>query len=128
MSTFFLVLSIWLLISCFGISMYRKGEIEFNQPAILQSRVSALLPYFSGFILPVLPLAILLPVHWLIIFILNHVFVYIAGPLLTKMYQVRLASGRGMGRDMLITFTAGVITLLIGLTIRYFDAIRDWLN
>lgn len=128
MSTFFLIVSIWLLEATFGIKMRRDGNIEFDQPRILDRRGMNIIPYVSGFILPVIPFAILLPVHWLIIFILNAFFLYIAGPLLTKAYLVRFAWGRGAGWDMLYSFVSGIVTLMIGLIIRYYGVLLPWLT
>jgi hypothetical protein len=120
--------SIWLLEATFGIKMRRDGEIEFDQPKILDRRGMNVMPYISGFILPVIPLAILLPVHWVIIFLLNPFFFYIAGPFLTRAYLVRFAWGRGAGWDMLYCFIGGIITLMIGLIIRYHTGLLPWLT
>ena len=128
MSTFFLIVSIWLFETTFGIKMRHDGDIEFDKPRLLEKRGMVAMPYISAFVLAVIPFAILLPVHWLIIFILNPFFFYIAGPVLTKAYLVRFAWGRGASWDMLYCFTGGVITLMIGLIIRYYTVLGELIH
>jgi len=128
MSTFFLIVSIWLLEATFGIKMSLDGVIEFDKPRLFENRGAVITPYISAFVLPVIPFAILLPVHWGIILILNPFFLFLAGPLLTKAYLVRFAWGRGPSWDMLYCFTGGIVTLTIGLIIRYHSVLGELIH
>lgn len=121
MSTFFLIVSIWLLEATFGIKMRGEDVVEFDKPGLFNKRGSVVIPYISALILAVIPFAVLLPVHWGLILILNPFFLFAAGPFLTKAYMVRFAWGRGPSYDMLYCFSGGVITLVIGLLIRYYS-------
>jgi hypothetical protein len=127
MSTFFLIVSVWLLEATFGIRMRRDGEIEFDKPRLLEGRRMVVVQYTSALVLAIIPLAILLQVHWAIILFLNPFFLFMAGPVLTKAYLVRFAWGRGPSWDMLYCFAGGIITLMIGLIIRYYEVLSPWL-
>lgn len=108
--------------------MSRDNEIEFDKPRLFEKRGMVAMPYISAFVLAVIPIAVLLPVHWLIIFILNPFFLYIAGPVLTKAYLVRFAWGRGPSWDMLYCFTGGLVTLVTGLIIRYHTVLWELIH
>ena len=128
MSTFFLIVSVWLLEATFGIKVSGDDVVEFDKPKLFKKRGSVIVPYISAFLLAVIPLAILLPVHWGLILILNPFFLFAVGPLLTKAYTVRFAWGRGPSWDMLYCFSGGVITLAIGLLIRYYSVLSELID
>lgn len=128
MSTFFLIVSIWLLEATFGIKVRGDDVVEFDKPGLFNKRGAVVIPYISALILPVIPFAILLPVHWVLITIMNPFFLFAVGPLLTKAYMVRFAWGRGPSWDMLYCFSGGIITLVIGLLIRYHSVLGELIS
>ena len=117
MGTFLLIVSGILFIATFGIHMFITSGIKSDQPLYVKNPLLSLIPWISGFILPVIPFTIVTDVHWLGIFFINLVVVFILGPALTKAILVRFASGKGLGNDMLYSFVAGIITLIIGLAL-----------
>ena len=90
---------------------------SFDKPMYTQNPIMSTIPWISGFILPVIPFSIVFELHWLAIFFINLGVVYILGPVLTKGFLVRFASGKGFGYDMLYSFVGGIITLVIGLIV-----------
>lgn len=123
MTIFFFIVATWLLIAAFGLKIKRGDRREFDEPAILQTKAMSVIPWLSGFVLPVIPLALMINIHWVLIFLLNLPFVYIAGPFLTNQFLDRFATGRGLGRDMVIAFRWGIISLVLGLGFKYYHLI-----
>jgi hypothetical protein len=119
MATFFLIVSAVLFIGTFGIYIQNSGNRRvFDQPLIFSYPGMKAVPWVCGFILPVIPFALVFPYHWAAIFILNIPLVYIAGPLLTNAILVRIKSPRGHVFDMINTLIGGIITLIIGIIIK----------
>jgi hypothetical protein len=118
MATFFLIISAILFIATFGIHMVINSGDQFDKPMYTRVPIMAAIPWVSGFILPVIPFVLLFKYHWLAIFFINLVLVYILGPMLTKGLLVRFASGKGFGYDMIYSFVGGIIALIIGLIAR----------
>ena len=48
-------------------------------------------------------------------FLINIVGVYILGPIITKFFLVRMASGKGLGMDAFIALIIGIVALIVGL-------------
>ena len=51
-------------------------------------------------------------------FLINIVGVYILGPIITKFFLVRMASGKGLGMDAFIDLIIGIVALIVGLIFR----------
>ena len=76
------------------------------------------IPWISGFVLAVIAWANVIDWHWLLLFFINAFVVFALGPVITKGFLVRFASGKGFGIDMFISFVLGVILLIIGVAIK----------
>lgn len=118
MATALLIIGAVLLISTFGIHAIISNESEFDKPMYTSNPLMSELPWISGFILPVIAWANITEFHWIALFFINLAVVWISGPWLTKGFLVRFASGKGLGKDMLTAFIAGIIALVIGLAIQ----------
>ena len=118
MATIFLIISAILFIATFGIHMMIISGDPFDKPLYTRHPFISIIPLISGFVLPVIPFALVFEYHWLAIFFINLALVYILGPILTKGLLVRFASGEGLGIDMMYSFIGGIITLIIGLIVR----------
>ncbi len=115
MATFFLIISAILFIATFEIDLMISNGHEIDKPMYTYNPLFSIIPWISGFILPVVPFALVFDYHWLAIFFINLVAVLIVGPRLTKGILAIFATGRGHGYDMLYSFIGGIITLIIGL-------------
>jgi len=118
MGVFILVISAVLFISAFGIHMIISKSDEYDKPPYADNIVLSSLPWISGFIIPVFIWSQITEIHWVALFFINAAVVYVLGPWLTRGYIVRLASGKGFGKDMLTAFLAGIVTLVIGFLIK----------
>ena len=115
MSTLLLIVSAILFIATFGIHIMINMGNPLDRPAYTTDCIMSSIPLISGFILPVIPLAIVSGFHWLAVFFINLFVSLILGPMLTRAFLVRFASGKGLGKDMMYSFIIGVVTLVIGL-------------
>ena len=118
MSTVLLVIGAVLLISTFGIHSTIINSSQLDKPIYTTNSLMSAIPWISGFILPVVAWANIMEFHWIALFFINLAVVWILGPWLTKGFLVRFASGKGLGKDMLTAFVAGIVALVIGLVIR----------
>ena len=118
MATFFLIMSAILFIATFCIHFTVNSGGQFDKPMYTSHPIMSVIPLVSGFILPVIPFTIVLEYHWLAVFFINLVVVFIIAPMLTKGLLVRFASMKGLGYYMLYSFIGGIITLIIGLITR----------
>lgn len=118
MATVLLVIAAVLLISTFGIHSFISNGSEFDKPMYTSNPFMTAIPWISGFILPVIAWANITEFHWIALFFINLAIVWILGPWLTKGFLVRFASGKGLGKDMLTAFVAGIIALVIGLVLK----------
>lgn len=117
MGTAILILSAVLFISTFGIHSVIMNGPEYNKPMYANNPLISILPWISGFILPVIIWSKIFDFHWIALFFINFALVWLIGPWLTKGFLVRFASGKGFGKDMLTAFISGIITLILGLLI-----------
>ena len=115
MATILLIISAVLFISTFGIHSTILNDDKFDKPLYANDSIMSSIPWISGFIMPVFIWANIFHVHWIALFFINFAFVWILGPWLTRGFLVRFASGKGLGKDMLTAFVAGIISLIIGL-------------
>lgn len=118
MATFFLILSAILFISSFGIHMMISNGEEIEKPMYTHDPKLSIIPWVSGFILPVIPFTIVFEYHFLAIFVINIGVVYIFGPIFSRNFLVRFASSKGLGHDLLNSFIGGIGTLIIGILVR----------
>lgn len=118
MSTILLVIGAILLISTFGIHSIITNSNEYDKPMYTTNPLLSAIPWISGFILPVIAWTNITEFHWLALFFINLAVVWILGPWLTKGFLVRFASGKGLGKDMLTAFVAGVIALIVGFLLK----------
>ena len=121
MSTLLLVVSAILFIATFGIHIMINMGDPLDRPAYTRDPIMSSIPLISGFILPVIPFTIVSGFHWLAIFFINLIVVLTLGPMLTRAFLVRFASGKGLGKDMMSSFIIGIVTLVIGLIFRLND-------
>lgn len=112
---FFLILSSVFFISSCGIHLEIMNENEFDRPPYTRNKLIVGLLWISGFVFPVISWVQITELHWLALFFINMALVIYIGPNITEGYLKRLASGKGLGQDMITAFVAGVVTLLIGL-------------
>jgi hypothetical protein len=117
MVNFFLILSIILLISTFGIHATISNGKEINKPMYVYNPYLKSIPIICGFILPVFAWTKLLSIHWILLFFINLAVVWVIGPILTREFLVRFASEKGFGYDMIITLISGTVALIIGLVL-----------
>lgn len=115
MKIFLLVVSIICFISTYGTHMFAKRD-PMGWCGYMDEPLMAAVPWISGFVLAVIPEAILLnTIHWVWIFLGNAIVVLIFGPAITRFFLIRFASGKGAGWDILIALIIGAITLVISL-------------
>ena len=76
------------------------------------------IPWISGFVLAVIPELQLFRIYWLWMFLINLILVSAFGPLITRFFLHRFASGKGAGFDIIIAIVLGVVFLLIGLLVK----------
>ena len=118
MSTFFLIISAILFIGTFGMHAIISNGHPLDRPRYTVNPIAASIPWISGFILSIIPLALVLDINWIVIFVFNMAIVYFFGPPLTNAILVRFASGKGIGYDMIYSFIGGFITLILGMLFR----------
>jgi len=114
MSTVFLILSGLLFIVAFGFDVAIESKDPIDQPMYQRNPVLWVLPKISGFILPIIPWYILTSFNILLLALANIGLVLLLGPVITRGYQKRFASGRGFGKDMLNAFIAALVLLILG--------------
>lgn len=117
MATIILILSAILFIATFGIHVMITNQDESEQPLYIHNPLFNAIPWVSGFILAVIPQAVIFEINWIAMFFINLALVWLLGPMLTKAFLIRLSSGKGLGNDMFVAFTAGLVALFIGLLI-----------
>jgi hypothetical protein len=110
-----LVISAILFITTFGIHATILSTSSFDHPLYINNPLISSIPWISGFILPVLPFSIVFDLNWVAIFFINLIGVWLLGPILTRALLVRFTSGKGLGRDLITSFIAGIVALIIGL-------------
>jgi hypothetical protein len=118
MGTVILIISAVLFISTFGIHSFISNGSEFDKPMYTSNPLMSSIPWISGFIIPVVIWTQITEFHWIALFFINLAVVWILGPMLTKGFLVRFASGKGLGKDMFTAFIAGIVTLIIGLLVK----------
>lgn len=82
------------------------------------SPILSSIPWISGFILAVIPECLVFGIAWYWMFLINILIVIILGPIITKFYLAKLASGKGLGMDALISLIVAIVLLIIGIIFR----------
>ena len=98
--------------------MTLKNGDPLSYAGYLSSPLLSSIPWISGLILAVIPECLIFNVTWYWMFLINIAGIYILGPIITKFFLVRMASGKGLGMDAFITLIIGIITLILGLIFR----------
>ena len=98
--------------------MTLKNGDPLSYAGYLSSPLFSSIPWISGFILAVIPECLIFNVTWYWMFLINIAGIYILGPIITKFFLVRMASGKGLGMDAFIALIIGIITLILGLIFR----------
>ena len=114
-STICCIISIVCFISTFGCHETIKAGDPLDYPAYLSHPLLCAIPYVSGFVLAVIPECMIFEIEWYWMFLINIAIVFISAPTITKIYLVRMASGRGLGRDGAYAFIIALGTLLLGI-------------
>ena len=114
-----LIISTIAFIAAYGIHMYAKHSRDWcDYCGYMDVPWMSAIPWISGFVFAVIPETLLFNIFWLWVFLINLVFVFILGPILTRIFLRACASGKGAGLDIIIALIIGIITLLIGILIR----------
>lgn len=117
MSTFFLIFAAVLFIATFGIySILHNAQLRKLGMSTASSSL-IILGLVSGFVLPVIPFAKLIDLHFIWIFLINIPVAWLFGPLIGTIILKRFATGKGIAPDMFYTFIAGIGALIIGFLI-----------
>lgn len=117
MGTFLLILSTIFFIAAFGIHISAKDDVM-SYCGYMSNPLLCSIPWICGFVLAVIPEVLIFKIFWLWMFFINCAVVWIVGPLCTRMFLRRLASGKGAGIDILTALAIGVITLIIGILLQ----------
>jgi hypothetical protein len=117
MKIFLLVVSVICFISAYGTHMFAKNN-PMSWCGYMDVPFMAAIPWISGFLLAVIPEVILFnSINWVWILLGNAVIVFILGPVISRFFLVRFASGKGAGYDIMIALIIGGVTLGIALLI-----------
>ena len=111
MNTLFLIISAICFISAYGIHMFGKQN---DWCGYMEVPLLSAIPWISGFILAVIPEAIIFDLFWVWTFLINIVAVFTLGPIITRVFLVLVSRGKSAGVDILISLVLGIATLLIG--------------
>ena len=95
--------------------MTLKNGGPLSYAGYLSSPLLSSIPWSSGFILAVIPECLIFNITWYWMFLINIVGIYVLGPIITKFFLVRMASGKGLAIDAFIALIIGIIALIIGL-------------
>ena len=114
MAKFILLLAALLLIVAFGLHTTILSGPHDERPSYTMSPSLMMLPWLSGFILPIFAWIKLTNIPWGWLLILNFVFVFFISPSLTRSFIRIFSSRRRLSRDMLHAFILGVAFLIVG--------------
>jgi hypothetical protein len=113
-----LILSAIHFISTFGVHViYVTNGNDLDKPMYAYNPILSAIPWISGYILPVIPLSMVIPLHWGFVFLINLAIVWLLGPSLTRMFLKRWHSLRGYGYDRFFALVSGIVIFVIGLII-----------
>lgn len=112
LSTILLCLSALCFIAVFGIHIYIINSDDFY--GYTSSPLLKSVPWLSAHVLAVIPECLAFEVYWIWMFLVNLAVVYTVGPVFTRFFLKRFASGKGLGIDMFTAFIVGMVALIIG--------------
>ncbi len=118
MANVLLVVSAILFIITLGIHARIMSREKVRRPYYTRNPVLTSIPIVSGYILPVIPFAIVFEVPLVFVFFINLIFAYLLGQLFTKTLLAKLVHGKGLAREMIFLFTGALIIMIIGIVIR----------
>lgn len=116
MAEILLVISAICFIAAFGIHMFAKNGMDWC--GYMEVPWMSAIPWICGFILAVIPETVLFDVFWLWMFLINAIVVWALGPLVTRMFLRRLASGKGAGIDIITAIVIGILSLIVGIILK----------
>lgn len=114
-STICFVISIICFISVFGCHAALKNGDSIDYPGYMYSPLLSSIPYISGFVLVVIPECLIFDIEWYWMFLINIFITIILGPIITKFYLVRMASGKGLGQDAFTSLLIAIVSLILGI-------------
>ena len=120
-SIIFLAISAICFIATFGCHAILKGTLLrtfYPGPPYLSNQLLSSIPWISGFILAVIPECLIFPIAWYWMFLINVAAVFVLGKTVTRLYLSRWRTGKGLGRDVFVSFRTAIVTLIIGLILR----------
>jgi hypothetical protein len=117
MANILLIIASILFIVTFGIHATIMSGDPLRRPAYTGHPIFRHIPAIIAFVLPVIAWSKIIDIHWIWLFILNFLFGFIVSRWLTNGFLTRFASGKGLGKDILVAFVAGAIAFTIGLAI-----------
>ncbi len=111
---FFLLTSAVLFITTYGIhSIIIKGDLE-NRPNLYLNPLLAIIPYFIGFVFPLIPLKIVFDYNLILLFIINLIIVFIFSRIFANiLLSIFVNPNRGEGEIMALSFIGGVAILIL---------------
>jgi hypothetical protein len=114
MAFFFLLTSAVLFIATYGIhSIIIKGNLD-NRPNLYLNPLLAIIPYFSGFVFPLIPLKIVFDYNLILLFIINLIVVFILSPIFANiLLSIFVNQRRGEGEIMAFSFIGGIVLLIL---------------
>ena len=120
MNAILMVVSAISFISAFGIHMFAKNEARYDFSSwcgYMDVPWMSAIPWVSGFVLAVIPEALLFKLFWVWMFLINLVVVFVLGPLLARMFLKRFATGKSAGYDIIVAMVLGTVALVIGIAL-----------
>ncbi len=114
----YMILSIFsgvLFISVFGIHFLITNGATASRPMYTRDVKLTVIPWISGFVLPVFAWNNFVDLHWAILFFINIALVFTLGITLARMFLTRFNPGKGKeGFAMIYALIAGIVTLVLG--------------
>jgi len=119
MTTFFLTIAAILFIATYGIHSIIIIGNPGNRPNIYLNPILSVIPYLSGFILPIIPIKMLIDYNLILIFIINLIVVFFLSPIFAKILLVNYSNrirmdGSSDGEIMAFSFLGGIIFMILG--------------
>jgi hypothetical protein len=102
-----------LFISTFGIHVLILNSDKWEQPPYTEHSVLSLIPWISGYVFSVVPIVMTFQVNWIAVFFVNILVTKYFGANITHGYLKRFASGKGLAKDLVSSFFAASVTLII---------------
>lgn len=118
-TTILFIISSLLFISNFGIHILILNQERWEQPPYVDQPGLSLIPWISGYIFPAISISTAFEFNWIIVFLVNILVTKYLGRAITHGYLIRFANGNSLGKDLVNSFIAAIITLFIALTLKF---------